>query len=329
MNKLVSIIIPVYNAGNKIRRCLDSVLKIKYDKLEIIFIDDGSTDDSSKIIKEYSKKNKNIKYYYKENSGVSSTRNYGINKSLGEYIYFMDCDDEVSPNIINKLVKLLESNNCDFVKCNFYYSTMENKKYDYKQLEITGLINEKEKQNAILFEIINGKIPTFVWTLLVKKDFLLNTNLFNEEIDYMEDKVFYFDLFCKSKNYYITNEKLYYYYFNDFTNKSKEYWIKYLKNVDLVYDALLSISQKYENGMFDKYIINGGSLQINNVIYNIVYKEKKNVVSTYFEKCNKEFTNNIKTIKENKLYSKIIIFLINKRYFNLIYIIYKLKSFRK
>ena len=88
-----SVIIPVYQKGPFLKKCIESVLKQSFKDYEIILVDDGSTDNSSEICKNYSLKNENVFYYYKKNSGVSATRNFGINNAKNNYIAFIDADD--------------------------------------------------------------------------------------------------------------------------------------------------------------------------------------------------------------------------------------------
>ena len=103
MKGLVSIVIPVYNAENNIKVCLNSIIKQTYKNIEIICINDGSKDSSEKIIKEYKKKDSRIILINKPNSGVSDTRNLGIETSKGEYIMFIDADDYISEDYIESM----------------------------------------------------------------------------------------------------------------------------------------------------------------------------------------------------------------------------------
>ena len=93
MEKLVSIIVPVYNVENYLTECIESTLKQTYHNVEIILIDDGSTDRSGKICDTYANKDNRIKVFHKKNGGLSDARNMGIGKVTGEYIYFLDSDD--------------------------------------------------------------------------------------------------------------------------------------------------------------------------------------------------------------------------------------------
>ena len=106
---MISVIIPLYNKEKSISSTIESVLSQTYKDFELIIINDGSTDKSEEIIRKYLNDSR-IKYYYKTNSGVSSTRNYGINIAKGEWILFLDADDELSINGLNSLSKFTEYN---------------------------------------------------------------------------------------------------------------------------------------------------------------------------------------------------------------------------
>lgn len=130
----VSVIIPVYNTGKYVERCLDSLMEqtIK-DEIEIIVINDGSTDNSGEIVKKYIQKQENrqiIKYYEKENEGIAKTRNYGMEKATGEYILFVDSDDYIDTQLIEKLKPYLEQQ-------------IELIKFKLQRVDETGKILEK------------------------------------------------------------------------------------------------------------------------------------------------------------------------------------------
>lgn len=92
-NQLISVILPIYNVENYLRQCLDSIIEQTFHNLEILLVNDGSTDGSGKICQEYLKKDSRIRYFEKENGGLSDARNYGIERAQGEYITFIDSDD--------------------------------------------------------------------------------------------------------------------------------------------------------------------------------------------------------------------------------------------
>ena len=112
----LSIIVPVYNTSTHLKKCLDSILIQKLEDVEILTINDGSTDNSKNILKEYEKQNPNkITYYEKQNAGIADTRNFGIDKANGKYILFIDSDDYIKEGLIEELLKYIEED-IDIIK---------------------------------------------------------------------------------------------------------------------------------------------------------------------------------------------------------------------
>lgn len=120
MNKIVSIIIPVYNVEKYLRKCLDSIREQTYQEIEAIVIDDGSPDNSPAICDEYGKKDKRFRVFHIKNGGVSQARNYGVTKASGEWIMFLDSDDYLNEMAIEKLVSCGEKFGADIVSCAYY-----------------------------------------------------------------------------------------------------------------------------------------------------------------------------------------------------------------
>ena len=118
MDALVSVIVPVYNSTAYLRRCVDAILAQTYTKLEVILVDDGSTDDSLSICQEYEQKDSRVRCFHKENGGSSSARNVGIKEAKGEYICFCDSDDYYEPDIIENLASVFDThNNAEIAQC--------------------------------------------------------------------------------------------------------------------------------------------------------------------------------------------------------------------
>lgn len=114
----VSVIVPVYNMEKYLKKCLDSLVNQTLDGIEIIIVNDGSTDNSQKIIEEYSKKHKNIKSFFQKNHGQAAARNFGLEKASGKYISYVDSDDYVEINMFERLYDEIEANKFDIVICN-------------------------------------------------------------------------------------------------------------------------------------------------------------------------------------------------------------------
>ena len=140
--KLISVIIPIYNTQKYLKKCIDSVESQSYNNIEIILVNDGSTDSSEKIIQPYLQKYENIKYYKKENGGLSDARNYGIQKATGDYICFLDSDDYIDVNLFSKLQKYLDLD-YDMIK--------------YKLVKVDENYNETEKVDGPIFEEKTGE----------------------------------------------------------------------------------------------------------------------------------------------------------------------------
>lgn len=117
---LISVIVPVYNAEKYLPKCLDSILAQTYKKLEIILVDDGSTDNSGKICDEYALKDSRIKIIHKQNGGVSSARNVALSVAKGEYIGFVDSDDYIDKDMYEYLLELISYSNADIARCYVY-----------------------------------------------------------------------------------------------------------------------------------------------------------------------------------------------------------------
>lgn len=182
----LSIVVSIYNIEKYLDRCIKSLIKQSNLEYEILLIDDGSTDESSNICQRYAEKYKNIRYLYKENGGLSSARNYGLLKSIGEYIFFVDGDDYIEENCLKDIILEMQYNDLEVLHIN------------YKQVDEEGsILKRKNLNNKMDDRIYNGSkwiekinfIP-MAWTYIFKKDFLINNQLYYLEGIYHEDTEF-------------------------------------------------------------------------------------------------------------------------------------------
>ena len=134
MGNLVSIVIPIYNVEKYLNECVDSVIVQTYHDLEIILVDDGSTDNSGKLCDEYKKIDDRIKVIHQKNGGLSAARNTGMDSAIGEYLYFLDSDDYIEPQTVERLVDTIEQEKADIVLFDGYvvYTDCENDGSDDK-----------------------------------------------------------------------------------------------------------------------------------------------------------------------------------------------------
>ena len=133
MKKDISIIVPIYNSEKYLKKCIDSIINQTKKELEIILINDGSTDNSEKIIKEY--KDKRIKYIKNTNQGIGTTRNQGIKEATGKYLMFIDSDDYIENNACELLYNKAEKDNLDMVVCDFYREKEDGEKKEDKIID--------------------------------------------------------------------------------------------------------------------------------------------------------------------------------------------------
>lgn len=222
----ISIIVPIYNAEKYIDTCLNSLLKQTKKELEILLINDGSTDKTEEVINKYS--DNRIKYFKNKNQGIGKTRNFGIKKATGKYIMFIDSDDYISDDACEILYNKAQEDNLDVVICDYY--KIENKIITEQKLmdfESTTL-----KDNPDLINSINLS----PWNKLYKTSFLKSKNIqFAEDIKY-EDAPFVLEVLDKARkigkvnnflNYYVVHE-------NSETSVRDERVFDILKIIDMI-----------------------------------------------------------------------------------------------
>ena len=197
----VSVIVPVYNTKQYLKKCLDSLLEQTMSDIEIIVINDGSTENIDVIIENYN--NKKIKYIKKENEGIGKTRNLGINIAKGQYIMFVDSDDYVDKNYVKSLYEAVHNNNSDVGVCDFY--KLENSKLELNHLP-TFATSSLAENSEMIFNVYTG-----VWNKIFKKSILVNNNItFVEDLKY-EDTPFVIKAINSAKSVTKIDEPLYIY----------------------------------------------------------------------------------------------------------------------
>lgn len=191
---MITIIVPVYNKEKYVKACLNSLVKQTYKDIEIIVIDDGSKDKSLKICEEIAKKDNRISVYSKENAGVASARNMGIEKAKGDRIAFIDADDYVKENYIETLAQYNE----DLVGCSYIMVDDEKVKYgDRTEL----LCNTPDEIRKECLKSKYAKLLVPVYLKLFKRDIIEQNNLkFNIDLSFGEDASFSFDYISHSNS---------------------------------------------------------------------------------------------------------------------------------
>ncbi len=207
----VSIIIPVYNVELYLSRCLDSIINQSYKDIEIFCVNDGSTDNSGRILEQYRKLDSRIKILNQENKGLSAARNIAMEHITGEYVLFVDSDDYVSSWLVEKTLNNALKNSSDVVLFDYmsgnldYTDSIEFSNNNYVKYENSTF--SIESMNADSYKLI----PVSTWSKLYKTQFLKENNIKFIENCYYEDFPFWAEVYVNAKRISYQPEPLYYY----------------------------------------------------------------------------------------------------------------------
>ena len=232
---LISIIVPIYNVEKYLSRCLDSILAQTFTDFEIIAIDDGSPDNCGKILDEYSQKDKRIKVIHKENGGVSSARNAGLDEAMGEYIGFVDPDDYISCDMYEHLYNEAKLGDYDIVQCNNYFvDNRGNEKRFLDHIKNT----EYTDTDDMICAFFDNNIRCCAWNKIIRREVVEGVR-FLPELRIAEDTLFVHDCLKKAKSLKITDKYCYYYVVSNSSvihSKINEKLFDNLKVLDILYE---------------------------------------------------------------------------------------------
>lgn len=228
--KKISIIVPIYNKEKYLEKCIESIVGQTYKNIEIILVDDGSTDSSSAICEDWADKDERIKVIHKENGGMSSARNAGLDICNGDYVMFVDSDDWIDSDMAERLYSAAISNNCQIVSSGFYYEYNNGltSLSDPKLIEIYG--------NDIIYNYLMDKIRPEVWSKLYLKS-LISDFRFNESLFYAEDLYYNYFVMKKAESFCQIDSCKYHYFIDAeqsitspyITDARANYWKMFLE----------------------------------------------------------------------------------------------------
>ena len=231
---MISIVLPVYNAQEYIRKCIDSILKQSYPDWELIIVDNGSEDDSFQICHEYAKEEERIFVLHQyRNQGVSAARNLALEKATGDYITFLDADDWVADDYLEQLLKKAEGSKADMVVCgyrNVLLSEREGDTLQYqekKEQEHSSKIYHR-KEDYFIECFLNGY--THCWGVLYKRS-LLDGIHFPTKITIGEDVLFLLDTIMQAEIIEVTDYDGYYYYINEQGAMNRKFTVSYMDQI--------------------------------------------------------------------------------------------------
>ena len=238
---MISVIVPIYNAEKFIKETIDSLLRQSYKDFELLLIDDGSTDGSGSICIQYGQKDSRIKYYKKQNSGVSDTRNFGIEHALGKYIMFVDADDTLPVNALQTYVESQQITQADMIVAQYSYNYGGSIIPRKHRLQ-AGFYSYEDLKSRLLDDgTMSGILLGNVWGVLYKRDMIVANNIrFQTDVKKNEDGLFNIELVIHCKKIQIIEDNLYYYRQWKVVNKEK---LKKDRNLDISNKRLIKLLQ--------------------------------------------------------------------------------------
>lgn len=340
----ISIIIPVFNSSQKLRRCLDSVKRQTEQSYEVIIVDDGSTDDSAMIVKEYLS-DKRFKYIFQNNKGVSSARNEGIDKSEGEWIAFLDSDDYYEDTFLEVLLREAIRDDADIISCCCQYE-INGEKVTISFWNNDCIFSENSKDNSkkeLYLELMDSQYKSkkhritaigVPWGKLYRSKLIKDNNHFDLQLNRLQDNIFNMYVFDKANKIKYINQPLYNYDTDHISNYNK----KYNKNAHIYYDLVCKKRKDFllSKGLFEdstikkyynKEVINNTLAMLRTYFLNKNNPEsRRNLINKmkalfsqelYEEAFNEEYGN------IDKMHRKIRIFLLKNGKYNVLFFLYK------
>ena len=284
----ISIIVPIYNTGKYLKKCIDSLINQTYDNLEIILINDGSKDNSSETIKSYN--DKRIKYFNKKNEGIGKTRNFGIEKATGDYLMFIDSDDYISDKCCEEFINNANKKKSDLIVSDYY----KDKNGKLECIKLDDFKDSTLKENNKLLLIINHG-PC---NKLYKRSLIIDNKIrFNEEYKY-EDTPFVIECIDKAKKISKINEALSYYciHSNSETTVRDKRVFDILKIVDIVRNNLKD--KGYLKDTLDEYTVD----ILTNYTIQMRYQQDKKIRNKFIDNAFDYLKENVKDYKSKKYY---------------------------
>ena len=246
-NELVSIIIPVYNVEQYLNKCIESIINQTYPNIEVILIDDGSTDLSGKICDNYAKKDCRIKVIHKKNEGVSCARNDGVKSSKGKYVLFIDSDDYIDIDAIEKMIEEIDKD--EIIKIS--HRLVRNNRI-IKCISNNGTFSKVDYIKKVLI----GDIGGHSWGYLLKKDIIDNL-YFDERTSCMEDTLFIINCILKAERIKCINTTFYNHVINDngitaSVNRIERNINDYMYSLNEIEKVLDKAGFEYKNDILEK-----------------------------------------------------------------------------
>lgn len=290
--ELVSIVIPVFNGEKYISDCVKYIKKQTYQNWEAIFVNDGSSDQTSEVCSQCIQGDHRFRLYNKTNGGTSSTRNVGIENATGKYITFWDVDDEYDPDFLSEMVKILEMHHADMAICGYYFKVEIEKKgakttYLEKKNYKNAFYSNFDELKEDYVELWDSDMMYNIWNKIYRMDVIKNNNIrYREGHVYTEDRVFNRSFIENSQSVAVTEQCLYYYIRERIGSTSEKYRENYFEIRQKEYTELKDHFKKINlwNGQSQEYVSREFVERVAGTIENIFHAKKQISTVQKFEK---------------------------------------------
>lgn len=300
MKNLISIVVPCYNVEDYIDNCIESIMVQTYKNIEVIFVNDGSTDETQQKIENKIKDLDNFKLINQKNEGVASARNIGINKSSGEYIYFMDPDDEMDHVLLENSIKVMSENSSELIIFGYQKVNCDGEILKYRIPNFSNKIIEEDDKYKLFNYLNSNELFNPPWNKLYKKNIIIGNKIKFPNIKKGEDAAFNCEYFRVIKNITILDKSLYRYLV------SREGSVEMNTTID-----------EYD---FFKVILEYKLKLVSNFGIDLDSFEKKELIGSTFSECLKlmKYSTNLSEFSlrlvERKLFKKTMVIKYNLKY---------------
>ena len=331
MGKLVSIVVPVYNMGESIESCIESILKQSYENIEVLVVDDGSKDDSYAKCQKIASRDKRVKVYHTENNGSGPARNFGLEHATGEYVCFPDADDTLEIDAVAVMLNKMEANECDYIVGGYKSLDEKGNIVSIRTYQEQAFDGDEIRKN---FNKYFGENPGFVingapWNKLYDMKIIREHHIEFPPLRRHQDSAFIARYLCYVHKVMFIHDMVYIHYLNDLRKEWYKYPVNYIDSVIGLYQVQKETVLTWNpNNQETKEIVNGAYLSRVIKAMELVYspreklsiKEKINKIKKIADKaCIKEVQ---VTRKLGKYQSIVLKMLLKKHYTQLLTILF-------
>ncbi len=289
----ISVIVPVYNVEKYLKECLDSIINQTLSDIEIICVNDGSTDNSLKILEEYALKDKRIKIINKENGGLSSARNAGLDIAKGEYILFVDSDDYIDSDLAEELINCIEKNSVDVAVYGIQNEAVDEESKVIAKKDQMNYEKYFKKENGI-YPVpleLNSDVVTCAVNKLYKKEIIDKYKLRFLEGVIQEDSDWLWTYFLHCKNYYYLNKNKYHYIRRSSSIMGQRTQSIHILDILKIHINIYKNVKKYKNIKdYKKYLAKSFKRDAKNLFKEIDKKYKEEFFKLYREYLKNNFS---------------------------------------